>query len=132
MERTMKKLLAVVVGAMVLAVPVACKSEPKGPEKPLTYEDSVSGSVSAKVKAVDPATRSITLQNDKGQEESFVVDKSVKRLGEVKPGDSVKLDYKAMLTGELRPATAEEKEHPIAIVGMTGKAPATSAPAAGA
>jgi len=126
-----------VLGAVVLAMPVGCKSEPKPaaakePEKPLTYEDSVSGSVSAKVKAVDPATRTITLQNDKGQEESFVVDKGVKRLEEVKPGDSIKLDYKAILTGELRPATAEEKEHPIAIVGMTGKAPTTSAPAAGA
>jgi hypothetical protein len=133
-ELIMKRLLAVAVGAMVLALPVACKSEPKAnePEKPLTYEDSVSGSVSAKVKAVSASNRTITLQDDKGEEETFYVDKAVKRLDEVKPGDSIKLEYKAVLTGELRPPTAEEKAHPIEIVSVSGKAPATSAPAAGA
>src|SRR5262245_48564184 len=132
MERIMKRLLAVAVGAMVLVLPVACKSEPKEPEKPLTYEDSVSGSVSAKVKAVDAASRTITLQNDKGQEETFQVSKSVKRLEEVKAGDTIKVDYTATLMGELRPPTAEEKANPIALVGVGGKAAATSAPAAGA
>jgi hypothetical protein len=128
--------MAVAVGAIVLgAWSLGCSSDQKSKEaastKPLTYEESVSGSVTAKVKAIDPEKRVITLADDKGNEETFTVNRSVQRLDEVKPGDRLKLDYKATLTAELRPATEEEKRHPIMAIGASGRADASAAPAAG-
>jgi hypothetical protein len=131
----MNKYFRVVVGAVVLAaLPLGCHSEPKTeePPKPMTYEDSVSGTVSAKVKAVDQTTRALTLQDAKGDEETYYVSPTVTRLSEVKAGDTVKMDYTAKIIGELRPPTADEKAHPISVVDAGGRAPATSDPAAAA
>jgi hypothetical protein len=129
-----RKWIAVAAGAILLgALSIGCSSDQKSTDaKPVSYEKSVSGSVSAKVKSIDHASREVTLQGDKGNEETFTVARSVKRLDEVKPGDTVKVDYQATLSAELRPATPEEKEHPIALLGATGRAPSTTAPAAGA
>lgn len=114
----------------VLAVGLtACNTEPKAP---LKVEESFEGTVTARVKAVDNATRVITLQDDKGHEESFVVSDAVKRLNEVKAGDNVTTRYRAKLVAELRPPTAEEKAHPIAVVEASGRATRPAAPAAGA
>jgi hypothetical protein len=134
----MKKMcFAVMAGAMVLSVGLtACKSSQKPKEEPavaqaqpLTYERTVSGTVTARVKAIDPATRVITLQ-DAGNEETFVVGQSVQRLNEVRPGDSVRMDYTATLLAELRPPTADEMQHPITLVSGTARAPTTASPAA--
>jgi hypothetical protein len=130
-----RKLLAVAVGAIVFAALfVGCSSDKKPDDaasKPLTYEESVSGSVTAKVKAVDVEKRVVTLADEKGNEEPFTVNRSVQRLDEVKPGDHVKLDYKATLTAELRPATEQEKQHPIIAVGASGRADSSESPAVG-
>lgn len=130
-----RKSIGVIVGTFVLAALfLGCSSDKKSDDatsKPLTYEESVSGSVTAKVKAVDADKRSITLADDKGNEETFSVNRSVQRLDEVKAGDRVKLDYKATLSAELRPATEEEKEHPIVAVGASGRADSSESPAMG-
>ena len=100
-------------------------------ETPLTVKDSVEVSVTAKVKAIDQASRTMTLQDNIGHEVSFVVDESVKRLNEVKVGDDVRARYKATLVAELRPPTAEEAASPIAVVEVGGRSTQDSAPAAG-
>lgn len=102
------------------------------PPPPLTVTESIQGTVTAKVKAVDYATRLLTLQDAQGHEETFVVDRAVTRLNEVKPGDEVKSTYKATLVAELRPPTAEESAAPIAMVEVAGRSPQGAAPAAGA
>lgn len=101
------------------------------PQKPLSYEDSVNVSVTAKVKTIDYATRFVTLQDQQGHEVSFVVDNSVRRLNEVMPGDNVKAQYRADLIAELRPPTPEEAATPIAAVELAGRTPQGSTPAAG-
>jgi Cu/Ag efflux protein CusF len=59
------------------------------------------------------------------------VDKSVQRFDEIKVGDDVKVDYYVSLAGEVREATADEKENPLSEVTVAGKAPASADPAAG-
>src|SRR5690606_4705981 len=85
---------------------------------PLTVERTVEGTVRAKVRAVDQTTRWITLEDERGQAQSFIVGPQVKRLHEVRPGDFVDAAYSATLTAELRPPTAEEAATPIAAVGL--------------
>jgi hypothetical protein len=138
-----------VLGCLLAAALTACSSEHKAkepapaaaaapktpaaaPQEPLTVRDSIDATVTAKVKAVDHATRVVTLRDDAGHEETFVVDKAVRRLDEVSVGDSVKASYKASLLAELRPPTAEEAAHPLAAVEAGGRSPQGAAPAAGA
>jgi hypothetical protein len=89
------------------------RSAPHNWGEPLTYEETVSGSVTARVKAVDAANRKITLQGPSGVSEKFIVGPQVQRLNEVHVGDNLTLAYTATLFGELRPATAEEAANPI-------------------
>jgi hypothetical protein len=105
---------------------------PAAPQKPLTVDEWMDAVVTAKVKAIDHTTRRVTLRNDAGREQTFVVDPAVRRLSEVRAGDSVKANYKAHLLAELRPPTADETANPIAIVEAAGRASPDRAPAAGA
>ena len=61
----------------------------------------------------------------------MTVDKAVKRLNEVKPGDDVTAKYYVSVAAELREATKEEKESPIMIAEGMAKSPKGTAPAAG-
>jgi hypothetical protein len=49
--------------------------------------------MNATIQAIDPATRSITLRDDKGNEDSFKVGDSVKRFDELKVGQRVNITY---------------------------------------
>jgi hypothetical protein len=99
------------------------------PAKPLTVERSVEGRVRAKVRAIDLTTRVVTLEDERGHVESFIVGPEVKRLHEVLPGDYVDAAYSATLTAELRPPTAEEAASPITAVEVGGRATKPSDPA---
>jgi hypothetical protein len=102
------------------------------PSKPLAVAKSARVAVTATVKSIDYATRQVTLADAAGHSSTFAVSDAVKRLDEIKAGDSVKAEYGVTLVAELRPATAEEKENPIAIVALAGRAPQSSPPAGGA
>jgi hypothetical protein len=102
------------------------------PPPPVSGERSSTVSVSGKVEGIDLATREITLKDASGDTVTFTVDKSVKRLDEVKVGDTVSADYYVSVAGEVRPPTDEEKAHPLVVVESGGRAPTGSAPAAGA
>jgi lipid-binding SYLF domain-containing protein len=107
--------------------------KPVAPEqKPLTAEDSVLVYVTAKVEAIDPAAREITLKDELGHVVTFCVDKRVKRLNEIQEGDEVTAAYYISLAGELRPPTEEEKLNPIDIREGAARAPKDTEPAAGA
>ncbi len=47
----------------------------------------------ATVEAIDYSSRRVTLKNEKGETDMFVVDPAVKRLDAVKVGDKVKMTY---------------------------------------
>jgi len=131
-------LAATILGALV----TGCESTEKAEETttaaaapatagPLTVEDSFEVDVTARVKAIDHAYRVVTLQDEAGEEVTFLADDSVTRLHEVKAGDNVRARYRARLVAELRPPTAEEAANPIAVVGVGGRSPQGAAPAGG-
>ena len=74
----------------------------------------------------------MTLTGPLGNVVTFVADKRIKRLGEVKVGDEVTADYFVSVAGELRAPTEEEKKTPLTVIGGSGRAPEGEAPAAGA
>ena len=64
----------------------------------------------ATIQAIDPATRSVTLRNDKGEEDTFVAGPEVQRFNELKVGDKIRLTYHESLVFELRKAGAPSRE----------------------
>lgn len=100
-------------------------------EATMGRRDTLRASLLAEVTAIDPAKREVTLKGPQGNEVTFEVSKALKRLDEVKVGDSVRVDYLVSVAAELRPPTAEEAEHPLVIMAAGGRASNDSAPAAG-
>ncbi|MFO0827667.1 MAG: hypothetical protein U0572_05905 [Phycisphaerales bacterium] len=137
---------ALVASAFALVTLAACQSEPKqqpqpappppaavapAPSKPLTVEESARAVLTAKVKAINYATREVTLEDSSGHSIKIVAGKEIARLNEVRVGDTVRIDYVIKLVAELRPPTADETAHPIAVVDLAGRAGEGSAPAGG-
>lgn len=128
-------LLAVALFAAVIA---GCKSDDskKDPapqaEQVLSVSESANVTVTAKVKAIDYTSRKITLEDAGGNSASFIASDAIQRLNEVKVGDSVRAEYSVSLLAERRAPTADERENPIAMVAIAGRAPTGAAPAAGA
>jgi len=107
------------------------KEKDKAAGAPARREESVRASVTAKVTAIDPAKRQITLKGPEGREHTMTVDKAVRRFDEIKVGDEVTADYYASLAAEVRPPTADEKDSPLTEVDVAGRADKDSDPAAG-
>lgn len=139
----MKRLPTSLLTASVLALALqGCKSNEKSDqpksasaaavaETPLAFEETVDVSVTAKVKAIDYATRVVTLKGTDGHEVTMVVDKSVARLNEVRVGDDVKAQYRAVILAELRSPTPEESANPMAMVTFAGRSPTGATPSGG-
>jgi len=60
-------------------------------QQPVTKTQSVSGT--ATIQAIDSTTRTITLRDEKGMEDSYVIGPEVQRFNELKVGDTVKMTY---------------------------------------
>jgi hypothetical protein len=99
---------------------------------PLSAEESILVSVTARVQAIDQAKREVTLKGPLGNVVTFTVDQRVKRLSEINVGDDVSADYYVSLAGELRAPTDEEKQNPLEILSETARAPKGTEPAGGA
>ena len=120
--RRFTSLVLIAVGASL----ASCASD-----KPLSYEDSASVSTTGRVEAIDQGSRMVTLRDTSGHSTTYYVSQQVRRLDEVKVGDSVNADYKVSVLGELRPPTAEEKANPIKIEKTASRAGEGSSPAGG-
>ena len=87
--------------------------------------------ITATVEAIDYDKREATLKGPLGNSVTVTVDERVKRLREIKVGDTVTADYYVSVAAEIRPPTAEEKKEPLVILEGVGKAPAGTSPAGG-
>jgi hypothetical protein len=110
---------------------LAVASVQAGEDTPIVTGEAVLTSVTAKVQAIDLDKREVTLKGPEGKVVTLTVDKSVKRLDEVKVGDDVQADYYIALAAEVREPTAEEKATPLTVLGAKAKAPPGTDPAAG-
>jgi hypothetical protein len=99
---------------------------------PLSRKDSDFVEVRAKVQAVNYKRRLITLKGPDGKALTFKVDKAVKRLKEIKVGDTVLAQYFTSFAYEVRKPTAAEKKNPKTVVESAGKSEPGMPPAAAA
>jgi Cu/Ag efflux protein CusF len=69
----------------------------------------------ATIQAIDSTTRTITLRNEKGEEDSFQVGPEVQRFSELKVGDKVKMTYYESMVFQVRkPGEASNPEEETA------------------
>ncbi|MCU0772194.1 MAG: hypothetical protein MUE94_10575 [Verrucomicrobia bacterium] len=109
----------------------AVAEEAATPAKPMSVEKSILVSITATVEAIDHKTREVTLKGPLGNTVTFTVDKRVKRLKEVKVGDTVEADYYVSVAAELRKPTPEEEKNPLVVLEAAGRAPKGTSPAGG-
>jgi Cu/Ag efflux protein CusF len=81
----------------------------------------------ATIQAIDSTTRSVTLKNEKGEEDTFQIGPEVKRFDEFKVGDKVRMTYYESLVFQLR--KPGETSNPTGTAGAAGRAAAGNLPA---
>ena len=120
-------------GALGLTLPGLLRAQEtaKPKDAPMGRTETMKATISAEVTAIDQATREVTLKGPEGNEQTFTVGDTVKRLDEVKVGDVVRLDYVISVAAEVRKPTAAEAEHPLVIMDVAGRADKDSTPAGG-
>ena len=135
-----KTLVHLALAALILAA-ASCSKTPKEETSTTTTEtpqqsapvargETSTVQMSFSVQAVDVEKRHITLKGPDGNTGVFEVGDEVKRLSEIKAGDTIHAEYTVGAVAELREPTAEEKSAPLTEV--TGVARGTSeAPPAG-
>jgi Cu/Ag efflux protein CusF len=141
----MKRLLVVPFAALLLAASAQAQGPaPKAPapagQAPVEMKTSGtpgkavatrSAQVTATIKAIDVAARSLTLQNQAGETETFKVGPQVQRFAELAVGDVIVVDYEQGLALEFQPAGAETvAPTAVAAGGRAGKDQAPGAAAA--
>ncbi len=93
----MKQFAMIICAASILAMPVFAGAEGQDVPAPEKKKGKVIAETMiaehAIVKAVDMDKRTLTLTMPDGKERTFVIDKRVKKLGQVKPGDVVTARY---------------------------------------
>ena len=114
---------------LAMALPAFAQQPAQATAPPRTVEQTIEAT--AKVTAVDAAKREVTLKNDAGEITTIAVGDEVKRFDEIEVGDTVRARYTIGITGELRPATEEEKKEPFIAVEGGGRSPEGTAPGAG-
>jgi hypothetical protein len=108
---------------LLLSAACATGQQP-GPSR----EESVMRSFQARVAAVDPASRVVTLENESGRL-VFRADEGVRNLDQVKVGDVLQGELVEKLLVEARAATAEEKSNPVSIAEGAARAEPGEKPA---
>ena len=78
---------SVVFAAVFVTLPVVSRAQA---DKTVTKEAAVTAT--ATIQAIDSTTRSLTLRNEKGEEDTFSVGPDVKRFNELKVGDKINND----------------------------------------
>ncbi len=91
--------------ALLATLPVAAFGGPQtqsqaGKDKTVTKQDKVTASVT--IKAIDPATRSVTLRAENGDEDTYTVGPEVKRFNQLKVGDTITATYYESLVFQVR------------------------------
>jgi hypothetical protein len=81
----------------LLVLPIAAGAQN---DKTVTKANKVT--VTATIQQINPTTRTVTLRNEKGEDDTFAVGPEVTRFNELKVGDKVNLTYYESLVLELR------------------------------
>lgn len=82
------------------------------------------------VDAVDVAKRRITLRGPQGRVGTYDVGPDVKRLAEIKAGDTILVEYRVSAVVDLREPTQQEAESPVVLAEMLDRKPSNQPPGA--
>jgi Cu/Ag efflux protein CusF len=96
----MSKSFIVVAALATAPLTIAWAQNPE--PKTVTKQNKVTAS--ATIKAIDQATRSVTLRADNGDEDTFTVGPDVSRFKELKVGDTIRATYYESLVFQVRKA----------------------------
>jgi len=88
--------------AVLAALPTMTVAGAWGQAAPKTVTKQNQITATATIKAIDPATRSVTLRMENGDEDTFTVSPDVTRFNELKVGDTIKASYYESLVFQLR------------------------------
>src|SRR5262245_1528338 len=69
-------------------------------DKQVTKENQITAT--ATIKAIDPATRSVTLRAENGDEDTFIAGPDVTRFNQLKVGDTIRATYYESLVFQVR------------------------------
>jgi Cu/Ag efflux protein CusF len=115
------------------------KKKAAAPPKPTMTSASTTGGgvrteehlieATATVMGIDLPKREVTLKGPEGNIETLELGPDVRRITEIKVGDTVNVQYYIGMAAELRAPTEEEKKEPFKIIDDTARAPKTEAPA---
>jgi Cu/Ag efflux protein CusF len=87
--------------AWIVMLSFSAVAAPRAQEpKTVTKQNQMTAAVT--IKAIDPATRSVTLHAENGDEDTFTVGPEVKRFDQLKVGDTIKATYYESLVLQLR------------------------------
>ena len=111
--------------AMLATLPVLTYAGTQTPSqggKTVTKQNQVTAT--ATIKAIDQATRSVTLRAENGDEDTFTVGPEVARFNELKVGDMIKATYYESLVLQVRkPGAAAPSSGAVAGAGRLKDAP---------
>jgi Cu/Ag efflux protein CusF len=90
-----------------------------------TIKKGSSISATATIQAIDATKRTITLRDDKGQEDTYAVGPEVKRFDELKVGDKVNMTYYESIVFQIRKPGEKPAEEAVgtAMTRSTGATP---------
>jgi Cu/Ag efflux protein CusF len=91
---------SLVFAALLATLPVTPAAAWSQGDKPITKQNQVT--TTATIKAIDPATRSVTLRAENGDEDTFTVGPAVVRFDQLKVGDTIKATYHESLFFQVR------------------------------
>jgi hypothetical protein len=129
----MKKhaLSAIIIIVLLLAGCQSLKGTQANERRP-DKEKSRMVTIEATVEEIDLKERLLTLRGASGDLVTLKVDDSVKRLNEIKPGDTISADYWTYILSEFRQPTPEEEKDPLVVHTIAEIAPPEMPPGAGA
>ena len=108
--------------ALMVALPVVSFASQSQAPKPVVKENQVTAT--ATIKAIDQATRSVTLRTEDGNEDTFTVGPAVERFNQLKAGDTIRVTYMESIVFEVaKPGAAAATSGSVAAGGRLKDAP---------
>ena len=86
--------------SLLVLAPMAADAQQGQGDKTVTKQNKVTST--ARIQAIDQATRSITLRAENGDEDTFTVGPEVTRFNQLKVGDTIRATYFESLVFQLR------------------------------
>jgi Cu/Ag efflux protein CusF len=111
--------------AIALTVPTAAQG---WAQQPVTKKASVTAT--ATIQAIDTTKRTMTLRDEQGQEDTYVVDPTITRFNELKVGDTVKMTYTESVVLQVRKPGETKPPAEATSKATLSKAPTSELPGA--